>query len=401
MTQNQRTRRRPPPVLAKYYLYEATATCGFVTPVFTLFLVWRDLSFTQIGLLGSLTAVVVVGGEIPTGYVSDRFGRQGSLFFGSALLAASLAGFLVAERFVVFAVLYALWALGAVFRSGTIDAWLYETLQTRFDESSFTRVRGRGAAVNQWVSAVMMLSAGVLYEFDPRFPFAASVVTLGVSCVVALSLPAVTTTHDDGEESIAGAVTVLKGHLTKPPLRSTVLYLGLFLGVTSAANTYVPPILTGPVGFPETSLGPIYAGFTVVMATSGYFADEIEARLTTRGAIVCIPAVVAVFLLVPLVVPMAALPAFVLVKSARTVLPPLANGYINDRIGSTNRATVLSAASMLYALVRTPLKPLTGVVADVATPFVAIASLGVLFLLGAVLVVRWEMPVRDAASPAD
>ena len=34
------------------------------------------LSFTAIGVIGSVQAVIVVGGEIPTGYIGDRIGRH-------------------------------------------------------------------------------------------------------------------------------------------------------------------------------------------------------------------------------------------------------------------------------------------------------------------------------------
>jgi MFS family permease len=395
----------PPTVVAKYYLYQATTTYGFFWPVFTIFLLSRDLTFTQIGLLGSISAGLVVVGEIPTGYVGDRVGRRNSLLVGSVLLTASLFGFVVAQTFGAFVALFVLWGLGMAFRSGSSDAWLYETLAERLNESQFTRVRGRGGAVTQWVSAASMLVAGVLYSVDPRLPFVAGGVLLTASIPVLLSMPQ-TEHHTEGDTvTVLDALPVVKRHLSRPPLRSTVAYLALFFGVTSAVDEYIQPVAVGAVGLPESGLGPLYAGFTVVAATTSYYASDIEDALSTQWAVVLGPAFVASVLLVPLLAPVAALPAFFLVKSARTAVAPIANGYLNDHVDDLGRATVLSAASMAYALVRLPLKPLSGVVADATSPIATLAVLGALLLVAGGIVFVWEPPASPAtdteATPTD
>ncbi|WP_336034379.1 MFS transporter [Halobacterium yunchengense] len=389
---------RPPPVVAKYYLYQATATYGLFWPVFTLFLLRRGLTYTQIGLLGSVSAALVVVGEIPTGYVGDRVGRRNSLLVGAALMTASVFGFVAAHTFPVFAALYVVWGLGMAFRSGSGDAWLYETLEERLDESAFTRVRGRGGSVNQWVSAGSMLAAGVLYSADPRLPFLAGGVVLAAGIPVLLSMPQ-TDHHTDGDAlGVRDAVPVVKRQLSRPPLRSTVAYLALFFGVASAADEYIQPVAVNAVGLPESGLGPLYAGFTVAAAVASYYASDVERLLSTQWAVVLVPALVAAFLVVPFALPVAALPAFFVLKSARSAVAPIANGYLNDHVDAAGRATVLSAASMTYALVRLPLQPVSGVVADAATPVAALAALGGLLLVGGAGVFAWEPPAAPTTG---
>ena len=87
--------RLPGPLVAKYYAYRATATFGFFWPIFTVFLLSRDLNYTQIALLGSLSAGVGVLGELPTGYVGDRVGRRNSLLLGAVARADSVYGLAV------------------------------------------------------------------------------------------------------------------------------------------------------------------------------------------------------------------------------------------------------------------------------------------------------------------
>ncbi|AHG02494.1 sugar transporter [Halobacterium sp. DL1] len=398
--------RLPPRIILKYYLYQTTATFGFFWPVFTIFLLDRGLNFTQIGLLGSISAAFVVVGEIPTGYVGDRIGRRNSLLVGSVLLALSVFGFLVARTFPAFVVLWVVWALGLAFRSGSGDAWLYETLEERLDEQEFTRVRGRGGSVNQSLSAATMLTAGVLYSYDPRLPFLAGGLLLASSVPVLLSMPE-TDRHANGDEdfTVLDALPVLREQLRNPPLRSTVLYLALFFGVVTAADEFIQPVATGSAGLSETALGPLYAGFTVLAAVTSYFAGDIEDLLSTQWALLLVPGLVGAFFVVPLLLPVAALPVFFLMKSARTAVAPIASGYINDHADAAGRTTVLSAASMVYALVRLPMNPAAGALADATTPLAAIAGLGGFFLLAGTLVFVWERPGSEAAvgdgQPAD
>lgn len=398
---------RPSTVILKYYLFQASTTFGFFWPVFTIFLLSRGLNYTQIGLLGSVSAAFVVLGEIPTGYVGDRIGRRYSLILGSALLALSVLGFVVAQTFAAFVVLWILWALGLAFQSGSGDAWLYDTLQDQLREDEYTRVRGRGGSVNQWMSAGTMLVAGVLYSVDPRLPFVAGGLLLASAIPILLSMPASghhAADDDDGEEfTVLEAIPVIRRRLSEPPLRAFVLYMALFFAIIMSADEFIQPIATRELGMAEAGLGPLYTGFTIVAAIASYYAGDIEEYLSTRWAVLLIPGLVGVFFIIPVVIPLTAFPLFFLMKSANTVMRPIASGFVNKYTESIGRATVLSAVSMVYALARLPLKPLSGVVADVRTPLVALAALGGFFLLGGLLLYIVEAPVADGehqASPS-
>ncbi|SIR80970.1 Major Facilitator Superfamily protein [Haladaptatus litoreus] len=411
---------RPPPVILKYYLFQATMSFGFFWPVFTIFLLNRGLNYTQIGLLGSVSAAFIVVGEIPSGYLSDYIGRRRSLLLGNILLALSVFGFVVAQTFAAFAVLWILWALGIAFQSGSGDAWLYDTLQDRLREAEYTRVRGRGGSVNQWVSAGTMLTAGFLYSLDPRLPFVAGGLLLLSGVPVLLSLPAsgrhandddddstdsddtddddTVDDDDDDEFTILDAIPVIRRKLSEPPLRSFVLYTALFFAIINAADEFIQPIATQRLSLPQEGLGPLYTAFSVVAAIASYHAGTIENYLSTRWAVLLIPALVGIFFVAPLFFPLAAFPLFFVMKSANTVMKPIASGYINEHTESVGRATVLSAVSMVYALVRLPLKPLVGVVADVRTPLVALAALGCFFLACVVVFHTLESPVGSVEA---
>lgn len=421
------------PVVFKYYLYQLTDSVGFIWPVFTLFLLWNDLTYTQIGTLGALSAVLVVVFELPTGYVADRVGRRNALAAGMGVMAASTAGFVAAGTFAHFVVLYVLWALALAFHHGTDDAWLYATLRATADEASFTRIRGRGGAVYQLGSAVTMVAGGFLYVAHPTLPFAASAALNAAGVAVVLSMPQNPQFTDgptpdadpraaDGPTPDAdarlecspttadtrGALRLLREQFTRPPLRAFVAYVALFFGLVATADTYIQPILVDaledpspPVSLPavgvgipeEATLGFVYAGFALVAAVGSYHAETVRDRLGLRTALLALPLGVALLFVFPLALPLFALPVFFAMKGVEAVSKPLVSQYLNDRTAERGRATVLSAAAMSYAVVRAPMKPLVGGLADATTPLVAVAALGAGFLLAAAVMLVVTSPV--------
>jgi MFS family permease len=387
---------KTPRVILTYYLYQATATFGFFWPVFTVFLLNSGLNFTQITLLNSISAVFIVIGEVPTGYIGDRIGRRDSLIISSVLFSISIFGFLVAQTCLEFVLLWIVWSFATTFQSGSDDAWLYDTLKEQSEENRYTHVRGRGGSVNMWVTAGTSLIAGGLYTIQPTLPFLAGGILLALGGPVLLSLPR-NPQHADAAETftVIDALPVLKKRLSEPPLRSFILYIALFLGITTVIDNFIQPIVVDAIGLSVTTLGPIYAGFSIMAATTSYYAGAIEDALTTRWAVVAIPLVTGFVLCLPLLLPAVALPTFFVMKSSRTVISPIASGYINTHTESVGRATILSAASMVYALVRVPLQPFGGAIADLTTPLRAVVILGGIFLAGATIIHLWEAPINE------
>ncbi|WP_247000807.1 MFS transporter [Halosolutus gelatinilyticus] len=395
-----------------YYLYRATDSVGFIWPVFTLFLLWNDLAFTQIGTLGAVSAVLVVAFEVPTGYVADRFGRRNALALGMTAMAVSIGGFVFVDSFAGFVVLYAIWSIALSVRSGTSDAWLYETLRDRMDERSFTRVRGRGGSVHHWVSAVTMIAGGFLYAAHPTYPFIASAVLHGAGVVVVLSMPK----NGRYEGSIAGeagtgvrgSLALLRTQFSRPSLRTFVPFVALFFAIVNVADTYVQPItvsaldaidVAAPIGgaIPEAAmLGVIYAGFAVLAAVASYHAETIRTLFGLRTALLAVPVATATLFLAAGITPLVAIPVFFAMKGAGALYEPLVNQYLNGRIESVGRATLLSTASMGYALVRAPLKPLAGYLADLTSPIALLGVLGGAFVSIALVLVAVATPI-----PAD
>lgn len=400
-------------VVLKYYLYRATGGPGFMSAVYILYLLAHGLTFAEIGTIGAVQSAIVVTGELPSGYIGDRIGRRNSLLIGQLLYTASAVGLIFGNGFLAFVLAFSLLSFGQTFVSGSGDAWLYDTLKENLDQDRYTHVRGRGSAVGQWVTAVMMILGGFLYVMGHVYPFVALLMMRLVTALVVLSMPKnsqyaddADTDEDTGDLTVVEALPIIREQLAQPPLRSFVAYMALFLAVTMTVTAYIQPItvdalranagsLLSSLGVPEAAtLGILYAAFTATSAIASDRASDIEAALGIRKAMLVVPVLTGVLLVVPVFAPIVAFPMFFGLKASQSVLRPISGQYLNDNVESLGRATMLSAVSMVYALARIPFAVGSGVVADVFSPLIAVAALGATFLtVGGSMFLLWP-PVK-------
>ncbi|MCU4717016.1 MFS transporter [Halapricum hydrolyticum] len=402
----------------KYYLYRATSGPGFTYPIYTLFLLLNGLSYTEIGIIATIQALIVVGGEIPTGYVGDRIGRRNSLVIAAVMFLISNAGYLTATDFWGFLFVFGTLSFGHTFVSGSGSAWLYDTLQEHDIEGEYTRISGRAGAVSKAVQAVTMIAGGLLYVADPYYPFYAAVALSVLNVGLVLRLPKNAAYAADDERQAEGeslsmldALPTIRDRITARELRWFVVYLSLFSGALMTADMYIQPVVRDALeqsfgavlatyGVEEAAtLGFFYASFMGVSAIGSDYAAEVESWLGVRKAMLLLPVGIAAFYLVPVVAPVAVFPMFFVMKGSNSLIFPISSRYINDHIGSVGRATVISAIAMVRAVAGVPFRVGSGAFADLFTPIAAVAALGVSFLVGAVLLYVFATPIREVDVP--
>ena len=387
-------------VIFKYYLYRATASTGFILPVYILFLRSRGLSFTQIALLEALFVATRTVSEIPTGYIGDRIGWRNSLFLSPLFILVSFVGFGFAHSFPAFIALYLMWGIGRRFRSGSSDAWLYDTLANRLAADTFTRIHGHGTAVYLLVVASTAIVGGFLGSVGLYYPFVAATGVLVANLLVLSRLPKNPQYADKTDQkpvSVAQSISTIRIELTRPTLRSFVLYIALLFAVIEAVAIFVQPISTD-LGIQISRLGFLYAGFRFLSAAASYYIELIRDFLGISGWLYTIPFVLGGFYVGAWFLPLIILPAFFLMDATVRITRSFAAQYINDNIERVNRATLLSAASMMYAAVQIPFIAAAGSLADTYTRFGAVAIFGAILIGGAVFLFIIETPITTEGT---
>lgn len=388
----------------KYYLYKSTSAVEFYRPVMYLFFLSQGLTFTQIAILEAIYNLTTVVGEIPTGYVGDRIGRRNSLLIGTVLISLTLVGIGLSGSFLALAVLYVLWSAGYNFRSGSEDAWLYDTLVSDLSEDEFARVRGRGQSVSLFVGAGAAVIGGYLGSIDLSLPWfvAAAVTALGAVVLFTIEEPEAYEQTDSSELGFRRTLGIVQDALARTNIRALILYYYvLYAAVTYLVFIFLQPVFESVVvefgiseALVESLLGWFYAAYSLLGAVLAYFTGAIEEYVGIRTWFLVLPFLVGTALVGMYVFPLLALPTFLFARGLADVTRSFAAQYVNDRIESLGRATVLSAMAMVSGLTVIPFQLGSGVISDVVSPLFALAVAGGVLIVGSALILLWEVPIE-------
>ncbi|SFC19091.1 Predicted arabinose efflux permease, MFS family [Halobiforma haloterrestris] len=404
-----------------YYLYRATTSSGFVVPISVLYLLDRGYGLEFVALAQATFSITLVATQVPSGYLADRIGRRSTLVLGTVLRTVGLAGYLLVDFAAGYLALKVFVGSAWAFRSGTADAWLYELLAVYGEPDEFARLEGRGSTLLFTTSAAGAVIGGVLYGAGPELPFLvnAALAALGLPLLVALPTtgegagsatdrpdpaPDPGCDHDPDHEPnrhrLRDGLRSLRREFARPAVGWVVVYTGLLFLLFDLSRTFEQPALEA-VGLPVAGLGVLYAGFKLVSAGAASTVGWLQDRLGTRRTLALAAPVLGAAYVAPLFVPAAIVPALFLYRSSRAVLRPIRNQYLNDRLGDTDRATVLSGVSMVSSLAAAAARVVGGELAAIAGPIRFLAFAGVTLALAAGTLWLAVSPARGAGDSSD
>ena len=149
----------------------------------------RGITIQEVVYIEIVYAVIVMFLEVPTGVLADRWERRRLLQIGIALEWLSFIVLLLSFSFIGFAMAISLSAIGSVFRSGSENALLYETLVQSSEESTFERLLGHLNAIGLLAAIVAALSGSWLATmFSFEFNYMLSIASLFFATMCSLLL---------------------------------------------------------------------------------------------------------------------------------------------------------------------------------------------------------------------
>jgi len=362
-----------------YYLFMGSTGFMIFLPIWIIYLInGRGLSLTEVGVFEAVFWITIIVAEVPTGAVADRFGRRISLALGACLFAISTVIFAMADDFALLLGSYLVMGIAMTLYSGAGDAFLYDTLRVLGRTREYERLAGRSHGVF-W--AMMVVATAVGGPISYLIGYSATILISSsfflVSAAFALLMhepprresdfppdplhaPPADVQHSSVDPSHAGLPIfheMVEGFRTVWRIRP-VRYLVPFAAVMIALFD-MPRFLTQPFvaqhgldplasvtdGFVWSALlVPAYLGSMIGMLSAG----QLMARFGERRSFPAVLLFGAVFM-IPLVIwnHLGLLGAIFLISIAQAVVRPIASGYINRRIASDQRATVLSIFSLI------------------------------------------------------
>lgn len=358
----------------------------------------RNLSLTQITLLDTPFFLLIVLAEVPTGAIADRFGRKTSLMLGSAMFAVAVFIFGVAENYLIIIVSYTVWGLAQTLQSGADTAMLYDSLKKLGREHEFERINSRlWALTSLAVLLAILIGAPIAALTTFSLPIILSAAIALAAFPIALSMKEpgfeVGVMPERYFQTIAHG---LRDAWNLAPLRYIIMFSGILLAGTFTPLVFQQPFLAEH-GVGTAGLGvwqaPVRAAGIVSALLTGWFL----LRFGQRGAFFALPIMLGIsnFALAGIDHGWA-FAGFLGMGFVAGVQNPMLAAYINKRIPSERRATMLSVQNLVGNLVFAVVQPLAGVLADGFGLRAVFLAFGVgIIVLGGIVLYLWQRAEND------
>lgn len=389
----------------KSYLYRFLMRCELWLPIWVVYLQkQRGLSLTQITLLDVPFFLLVVAAEVPTGAVADRYGRRISLILGSTMIAFAFFLFGVADNYVIILVSWTAWGFGQTFQSGADTALLYDSLKQIGREDDFQKINGRMWALTSFAALIaILIGAPIAAATSYTVPIFISVGIALSAIPVALSMHEPRAEHDEARDHYFQTLFHgLRVAWDQPTLRYVILFSGIMTAATFSPMVFQQPFLdhhhvgTGVLGIwqaPVRGAGILAAlGAHRVISQAGYRASFFAMPVTIALSSFALAGVDRGYAFI----------AFLGMGLVAGSMNPMLATYVNKRIPSDRRATILSVQGVAGSFMLAGSQPVAGIIADqfgLRTLFLVFALATI--ILGPLVLMLWSRAEDTEQSELD
>jgi MFS family permease len=378
----------------KYYLYHCFLNLQLWLPIWVIYLTEeRGLSLAQVTLIDVPFWLCIIFLQIPGAAIADRWGRKPTLMAAAATLSLAIVLFGLAASFWLILGSYLIWGIGFSLLYGTESAFIYDSLKAEGRESEYPKVYGRGWAVAMAATLVgTLLGAPVAAATSLPFPIVLSGAISALAVLVALMfrepLPQVRTRQAMAYgEIIAESLVLLR---RDAHVRYAILFYGVItVGSIAPIFFFQPFLLEHGVGLGE--VGVWQTPMRIAGILGALVAHRLIAALGERWTFYMMPVTLIVsYALLATWDSIYAQIAFPIINFSVVLSQPTVTDYLNRRVPTEQRATIVSLTNLIRSVVLIPSAPLLGLLADEASTSAAFAAGGIIVAaVGLPLLLLW------------
>ena len=376
----------------KLTLAMMTNDVSFSIGVSVLYMLHLGLDLGQISLVVSAWLVFSTLGNIPAGIFADRYGNKLSIVCGGVLFLVGTVLFALAGGFYWLVAGYALMGFGSALKQGADQALLYNGLNLDGKKSLFKSTFGRMDFVNNITTGVLMsLIGGFLFTINPRWPFIAEIILVVIS-LVAIGLLKDVKVSKKRDSVWSDLQKSFQQAFIRPNFSRIFIFSALIGSVALTTIQYVQPVYKD-IGVNSWYYGLLAATMFIFRGVGAWYSDKLGKIFSVDKYLVLHAGVFGLFLMfiqrtkeIFFILPILAIFFFL-----RGLYSPTVSTWINEKVGSKNRATMLSINSQILTLVTSISLYFTGIVAvkyDLSMTFYVLSVFSLILLISYILVVR-------------
>jgi MFS family permease len=364
----------------KFYLYQILYSLMFYTPIIVLFYQNSGLSLTQIMILQSISSIIWVVMEIPSGYFADMVGRKKSLLLTGVFATLAMVTFGLGQSFYHFLFATVFWAFAGVFISGADSAFIYDTLKALKKEDTYKKVWGHTVFCSSVGISIASIIGGLLGGMNLRYPFFAMLpfyillIPLSLSLYEPKRVQEVSTQNPISDLMKSIHMSVFKNK----KIRSLLLYSAVIVSALDISYWLYQPYFTLSK-LDVVYFGVVFAAFNLIHAVSAKYSHFIEQKLGQRFSLILLFILTSLcyILMGNIIFVLSFVIAFVFqfVSGFSSVV---ISDYVHKETDSKIRATVISVQSFIDRIFYVLVAPLVGWLVDIYTLPQAMIIIGII-----------------------
>jgi MFS family permease len=340
-------------------IYGAT----FTTTIFTLFLLSHSVSLQQIIISQILYSVASFLGEIPSGMLSDRFGHKRVALIGYGMLVIAPLMLLLAPSAATLFIGQFINGIAGATLSGSVEALYYDSYHAEGrPRKDFAKFFSRFSSLPVLGFIISSAVGGVLLQLlgDRSFKVILALDLIS-SIIVVLLTTTLSHTRQNTDIGETNPIKQMKGSWNIIKSDKTLFSLAVFAllslnGEYFLRQTYQPY-------FAAAGVLPVFMGIVLAVGAALNFlvvrySYKLEKYLNLEHILLLHTLLQgALFLAMGLIgVPAGLVVVFMLLFSMFNAQNPVVSDYVNSRISSGQRATVLSTISFIRQLGQTTIR---------------------------------------------
>jgi MFS family permease len=366
----------------KYYAFHLFLNLQLWWPIWIIYLTRkRGFTLAEVTLIDIPFWLCIILLQIPGAALADRFGRKPVLCGAALCFTIAVTFFGIAATFWQVLLVYLVWGIGFSLLWGTESAFIFDSLKAMGREEEYARIYGRGWAVaNIALVAGTLLGAPLAEATDLQTPIILSGILAFGAFIVALTFNEPRVLDRDRKIPSYGEIIGQSARLVRdqPGVRYAILFFGLITVGSIAVVFFFQPFLErhdvdlGQVGVWQTPMRLV--GIVAALAAPRLLRDLGERRLFYLMPVV----VLGGYILLAAWDSVYAQIAFPLINFVVVLSQPTVTDYLNKRVPSEQRATVVSLTNLTRSMILIPSAPLLGLLADEASASAAYWAGGII-----------------------
>lgn len=361
--------------------------------VWVLYLSYCGLNLAEIGVIEGIYHATSILCEIPSGAAADLLGRKRSMILSRICTACSCVIMLFSKSFGLFAVSFAIQALGNNLNSGSEEALVYDSMRSIGQEEQYLKVYGKLNIIIEVSQGLATVLGGVLADYSYFWCYSACLVIAVSSLlpVLLMSEPPCTGAAKR-QESIRHMICLhFKASFGILKSDSRIMKIIVYYSVVFAAETllfFYSQQYYFELGYNKTSISLILLAVSLVSCLGAAMSEKIYRKFRKRTKNVAAFAIGTAILCYGFQNALLSAPAFAAAGFFNSALYPIQSEALNQLIPSEQRATLISVDSMFFSVAMILMFPLAGFLADLWGLAMVFTGIGLTLLL---FVIVWNI----------